>query len=193
MYLNTNMSALQAIQALSNTSAQENQTLGQLSTGNKITSAASNPAGLAISELMQSQINGLNQSSHNAQNGVSLLQTADGAMSNIDTILQSMYSLASQAATGTNNSNDLKDLQAEMNQYSKEITNISNTTQFNNINLLDGGFQNQAIQIGAQQGQALSLSINSMDSVSLKVAGYSAAVSSNAAGLQTSTLSLGAG
>ncbi len=193
MYLNTNMSALQAIQALGNTSAQENQTLGQLSTGNKITSAASNPAGLAISELMQSQINGLSQSSHNAQNGVSLLQTADGAMSNIDTILQSMYSLASQAATGTNNSNDLQDLQAEMNQYAKEITNISNTTQFNNINLLDGGFKNQAIQIGAQQGQALSLSINSMDSVSLKVAGYNASVSSNNAGVQTSSLNLGAG
>jgi flagellin len=192
VYLNTNMSALEAIQALNNTTTQENNSIQELATGNRITSAASDPAGLAITQLMQSQINGLNQANQNAQNGVSLLQTADGALANIDTILQSMRSLASEAATGTNNAGDLQNLQLEMNQYAQEITNISNTTQFNNINLLAGGFQNQSIQIGANEGQSLSLNINASDAVSLKVAGMNALVSSDGIGIGGS-LQLGAG
>ncbi|MCL8208257.1 MAG: hypothetical protein K6V97_09335 [Actinomycetia bacterium] len=193
MYLNTNMSALDTIQALSNTMTQENNVIQELATGNRITSAASDPAGLAISQLMQSQISGLNQASQNAQNAVSLLQTADGALANIDSILQSMRALASEAATGTNNPADLQDLQKEMDQYAQEITNIANTTQFNNINLLAGGFQNQAVQIGANEGQALTLSIGPMDAVSLQVAGFSATVSTNTAYINPTTLTLGSG
>lgn len=194
MYLNTNMSALETIQSLATTMTQENSSIQQLSTGNRITSAASDPAGLAISELMQGQISGLNQASQNSQNAMSLLQTADGALSNIDTILQSMRSLASEAATGTNNQSDLQDLQQEMNQYAKEITSITNTTQFNNINLLSGNFQNQTVQIGANQGQSLGISVGAMDAYTLGVTGLAATISgTNGAQVNSGTLQLGAG
>jgi len=183
LYLNTNLAALSGIQALESNTTMQNSTLQQIATGNRITSAASDPAGLAISELMQSQISGLNQAGSNAQNGISLLQTADGALSSIDTILQSMNSLAAEAAGGTQNSGDLKDLQAEMNQYAQEISAISNTTQFNGISLLNGGFTNQAVQTGIAQGQSLTLSIGAMDAYSLGLSSRSFGVSST--GTQT--------
>jgi flagellin len=191
VFINTNVSALQSVDNLYNTTQSMDNVLQQLSSGYQINSAADNPAGLAISQEMQTQITGLNQAAQNAQAGISLLQTADGAMNNIDTILQSMRSLASQAATGTNNPTDLQALQQEMNQYAQEITNIANTTQFNNLNLLSGAFGGatggyynsqgqyvggtqtplQNIQIGANQGQQISLGINPMDAYSLDVVG----------------------
>ncbi|MCL6594663.1 MAG: hypothetical protein K6V73_00440 [Firmicutes bacterium] len=194
VFVNTNISALQSVFDLQNTTNQMDNVLQQLSTGYQINSAADNPAGLAISQEMQTQITGLNQAAQNAQNGISLLQTADGAMANIDTILQSMRSLASQAATGTNNPTDLQALQQEMNQYAQEITNIANTTQFNNLNLLSGAFGGatggyynangqyvggvstglENIQIGANQGENISLGINPLDAASLNVAGVTA-------------------
>jgi len=174
MFVNTNVAALNAWQNLDNTQSQMNNTLQQLSSGYRINTAANDPAGLAISQQMQSQINGMNQAYQNAQSGITLLQTADGAMGQVQNILQSMYSLASEAATGTENSNDLSALQQEMNQYSQEITQIANTTQFNNLNILGGTFQNQQIQIGANYGQSLTMSINAVDAASLGVAGQSA-------------------
>ena len=201
MFVNTNVSALQSVFDLQNTTNSMSTVLQQLSTGLQINSAADNPAGLAISQEMQTQISGLNQASQNSQNGISLLQTADGAMSNIDTILQSMRSLASQAATGTNNPTDLQALQTEMNQYAQEITNIANTTQFNNLNLLSGAFGGQTggaynangqyaggtlnpagvenIQIGANQGEQISMGIDPVDAYSLNVAGVNAVYSGN--------------
>ena len=171
MFVNTNVAALNAWQNLDNTQSQMNNTLQQLSSGYRINTAANDPAGLAISQQMQSQINGMNQAYQNAQSGITLLQTADGAMGQVQNILQSMYSLASEAATGTENSNDLSALQQEMNQYAQEITQIANTTQFNNLNLLGGVFNNQQIQIGANYGQTLTMSINAVDAYSLGVAG----------------------
>ena len=171
MFVNTNVAALNAWQNLDNTQSQMNNTLQQLSSGYRINTAANDPAGLAISQQMQSQINGMNQAYQNAQSGITLLQTADGAMGQIQNILQSMYSLASEAATGTENSTDLSALQQEMNQYAQEITQIANTTQFNNLNILGGTFTNQQIQIGANDGQSLTMSINAADAFSLGVAG----------------------
>ena len=171
MFVNTNVAALNAWLNLDNTQNNMTNVMQQLSSGLRINSAANDPAGLAISQQMQSQISGMNQAYRNAQSGITLLQTADGAMGQVQNILQSMYSLASEAATGTNNSTDLQALQQEMNQYAQEITQIANTTQFNNLNLLGGVFQGQQIQIGANAGQSLGISINAVDAHSLGVAG----------------------
>ncbi|MDA8345065.1 MAG: flagellin [Thermaerobacter sp.] len=171
MFVNTNVAALNAWLNLDNTQNNMTSVMQQLSSGQRINSAANDPAGLAISQQMQSQISGMNQAYRNAQSGITLLQTADGAMGQVQNILQSMYSLASEAATGTNNSTDLQALQQEMNQYAQEITQIANTTQFNNLNLLGGVFQGQQIQIGANAGQSLGISIGAVDAHSLGVGG----------------------
>lgn len=179
MYVNTNVAALNAWQNLDNTQGQLTTVLQQLSSGNRINSAANDPAGLAISQQMLTQIDGMQQAYTNAQSGVSLLQTADGALGQIQNILQSMRSLASEAATGTNNSTDLQNLQTEMNQYSAEITQITNTTQFNNVNLLGGSFTNQGIQIGANQNQDLAMSLGAADAYTLGVTGQGATLTDN--------------
>ncbi len=183
MYVNTNVAALNAWQNLYNTQQSMNNTLEQLSSGNRINTAADDPAGLAISQQMQSQIGGLNQAYQNSQSGISLLQTADGALGQIQNILQSMRSLASEAATATMNSTDTQNLQVEMNQYAQEITQITNTTQFNDINLLAGGFQNQNIQVGANQGQSLAISLSAADAYSLGVSGQQATIANGATAL----------
>ncbi len=176
MFVNTNVAALNAWLNLDNTQSNMTGLMQQLSSGLRINSAANDPAGLAISQQMQSQISGMNQAYRNAQSGITLLQTADGGMGQVQNILQSMYSLASQAATGTNNSTDLAALQQQMNQYAQEITTVTNDTQFNNLNLLGGAFQNQQIQIGANAGQSLPISVNASDAYSLGVTGTSASV-----------------
>lgn len=176
MYVNTNVAALNAWQNLDNTQNSMNTVLDQLSSGYRINSAADDPAGLAISQQMQSQIGGLNQAYSNAQSGISLLQTAGGALTQIQNILQSMRSLASEAATATMNTSDAQNLQAEMNQYTQEITQITNTTQFNNINLLGGAFSNQSIQVGANQGQSLSMTLAAADAYSLGITGQTGTI-----------------
>jgi len=179
MFVNTNVAALNSWRNLENTQTDMTNVLQQMSSGYRINTAADDPAGLAISQQMQSQIGGLNQAYLNAQSGISLLQTADGGLGQIQNILQSMRSLASEAATSTMNSNDTANLQTEMNQYSQEITQITNTTQFNDINVLDGGFTGQTIQVGANQGQTLNLNFSAADAYSLGVTGLSATDSTN--------------
>jgi flagellin len=176
MYVNTNVAALNAWQNLYNTQQSMNNTLEQLSSGYRINTAANDPAGLAISQQMQAQIGGLNQAFQNSQSGISLLQTADGALGQIQNILQSMRSLASEAATATMNPTDAQNLQVEMNQYASEITQITNTTQFNDINLLGGNFTNQNIQVGANQGQSLAISLGAADAYTLGITGQTASI-----------------
>ncbi len=176
MFVNTNVAAMNAWLNLSNTQNDMTNVLGQLSSGLKINSAADNPAGLAIAQQMQSEISGMNQAYQNSQTGINLFQTADSALGQIQSILQSMRSLASQAATGTNNSTDLNALQAEMNQYTQQITQITNDTNFNTLNLLGGGFANQSIQVGPDQGQDLSVSIAGADAYSLGVTGLTSTI-----------------
>jgi flagellin len=115
-----------------------NQALSELSTGKKINSAADDPSGLTISEQMQGQTNGLNQANSNTQNGISLIQTAEGGLTQTSSILQTMRELAVQAANGTNTTTDLTAIQDQINQYTAQIDNIANTTQFNTMNLLNG-------------------------------------------------------
>lgn len=192
MYVNTNVAALNAWRNLENTQNNMTGVLQQLSSGLRINSAANDPAGLAISQQMQSQINGMNQAYQNAQTGISFLQTADGALSQIQNLLQSMYSLATQAANGTNVGVDRGSLQSEMNQYTKEINSITNQTSFNTKNLLDGALGTVNLAVGADPNQALQFSLAAVDATSLGVAGTtptSAAFSSSA----TATTAAGMG
>ncbi|MEG6570385.1 flagellin [Thermoanaerobacterium thermosaccharolyticum] len=138
MVINTNLSAINAWRALETNNTNTQKALQKLSSGYRINSAADDAAGLAISEKMKAQIAGLNQAQRNAQDGISLLQTAEGALNETTSILQRMRELAVQAANGTNTPDDLDAIQKEIESLKSEINRIGNTTQFNSKNLLDG-------------------------------------------------------
>lgn len=138
MVINTNISALNTYNALNANSNALSKSLEKLSSGYQINSAADDAAGLAISEKMRSQIRGLDQASENAQNGTSLLQTADGALSDTEDILQRMRELAVQAASETNTDSDRQYIQDEIEQLTTQIDSIASDTTFNTQNLLDG-------------------------------------------------------
>ncbi len=143
----------------------------KLSSGYKINRAADDAAGLAISEKMRSQIRGLDRASANAQDGISLIQVAEGALNEAHAILQRMNELATQAANDTNTSTDRDAIQQEINQLTSEINRIQSTTQFNTMNLLDGTFIGKNLQVGAISGQGISISISNMNASSLGVSG----------------------
>ena len=138
MRIYQNISALNAYRNLSTTENRLNRSLERLSSGLRINRAADDAAGLAISEKMRAQIRGLNQAIRNAQDGISLIQTAEGALNETHAILQRMRELAVQAATGTNTSSDRMEIQREIDQLKMEIDRIGNTTEFNTKKLLDG-------------------------------------------------------
>ena len=138
MRINSNIAALNTLNQLSKNEKATNSSLAKLSSGLRINSAADDAAGLAISEKMKGQIRGLNKASSNAEDGISLVQTAEGALTETESILQRMRELAVQSASDTNTADDRQNIQDEMTQLIDEIDRISNTTQFNNMNLLDG-------------------------------------------------------
>lgn len=146
------------------------KSMEKLSSGLRINRAGDDAAGLAISEKMRGQIRGLNQASSNAQNGISLIQTAEGALNETHAILQRMRELAVQSATDTNTADDRTKIQAEVDELAKEITRISNTTEFNTQNLMAGGFSS-TFHVGANKDQNVGLSIKGMDASSLGIAG----------------------
>jgi len=170
MIVNTNVASLNAQRSLLGTNNAMQKSLEKLSSGSRINKAADDAAGLAISEKMRGQIKGLNQAVRNAQSAISLIQTAEGALNETHSILQRMRELAVQASTDTNTSDDRSKIQAEMDQLAKEISRISNTTEFNTQNLLAGGLTN-TYHIGANAGQSIDLAINAMDAKTLGVAG----------------------
>jgi len=133
-----NLGAMSALSALNANSNALNNALQQLSTGKRINSAADDASGYAISQKMQAQINGLNQASSNAQDGISMIQTASGALNQTLSILQTMRQLAVEASNSTTTQSDRQDLQAEFNQLADQINNIAATTQYNTQNLLNG-------------------------------------------------------
>ena len=124
----------------------------KLSSGYKINRAADDAAGLSISEKMRAQIRGLDKASDNAQDGISLIQVAEGALNETHSILQRMNELATQAANDTNTSTDRTAIKAEIDQLTSEINRIQSTTQFNTQNLLDGKFTGKNLQIGSLKG-----------------------------------------
>ena len=140
----------------------------KLSSGLRINRAGDDAAGLAISEKMRGQIRGLDMASKNAQDGISLIQTAEGALNETHSILQRMRELAVQSANDTNTDTDRGELQKEVDQLAQEITRISNDTEFNTQNLLGGQFDG-TFHIGANEGQNLGVAIAAMDAFTLKV------------------------
>lgn len=166
MVVQHNLQAANTNRQLGITTSAQAKSTEKLSSGYKINRAADDAAGLSISEKMRSQIRGLNKASSNAQDGVSLVQTAEGALNETHSILQRMNELATQAANGTNTSVDRSAIRAELDQLTSEINRIQSTTQFNTMNLLDGTFsgaKNQMkLQVGALSGQSIEFSIANM-------------------------------
>lgn len=138
MIINHNSMASNALRQLNINSAAQAKSMAKLSSGLRINTAADDAAGLAISEKMKGQIRGLDQAARNAQDGQSLLQTAEGGLNETHDILQRMRELAVQASNDTNTDQDRQNIQSEMSQLETEIDRIGNTTQFNTKNLLDG-------------------------------------------------------
>ncbi len=174
MIINTNLSALNTYNQLNKNNNALNKSLEKLSSGYKINSASDDAAGLAISEKMRGQIRGLDQASENSQNAVSMVQTADGALDETESILQRMRELAVQSASDTNTDSDRENIQDEINSLVDEINNIANTTEFNTKKLLDGSMgsavtaavanvqTNTSLAAGASTAAALTDSLASL-------------------------------
>ena len=162
MVVQHNMQAANANRMLGITVNSQQKSTEKLSSGYKINRAADDAAGLAISEKMRSQIRGLDKASTNAQDGISVVQTAEGALNEVHSMLQRMNELATQAANDTNTSQDRSQIQLEVSQLTQEINRVSSTTQFNTQNLLDGTFKSRNLQVGALSGQRIELSISKM-------------------------------
>jgi flagellin len=158
LVLNTNVDSMIAQNSLTSSGTTLASALQQLSTGLRVNTAADDAAGYAIAQGMTSQVNGLNQASQNANDGVSLTQTASGAMTEITNDLQTMRDLAVESLNATNSSNDRQDLNAQFTQLAADVNNVAANTQFNGVNLLDGSFQGADFQIGANAGQIISVS-----------------------------------
>lgn len=177
MVVQHNMTAMNANRQLGITTSAQAKSSEKLSSGYRINRAGDDAAGLTISEKMRSQIRGLNKASDNAQDGVSLIQVAEGALSETHSILQRMNELATQAANDTNTTADRNAIQSEINQLTSEIDRIQSTTQFNTMNLIDGSYTAKNLQVGSLSGQAILVSIENMNATSL-FGGKNAAVSS---------------
>lgn len=182
MIINHNMQALNAHRQMGTNATNAQKSMEKLSSGLRINRAGDDAAGLAISEKMRGQIRGLDQASRNAQDGISLIQTAEGALNETHSILQRMRELAVQSGNDTNTETDRKELQKEVDQLAKEMTRIASTTEFNTKTLLDGNLKDVKFQIGANKDQNLSVTIGAMDAFTLGVAGTSTTVNGTAAG-----------
>ena len=176
MVVQHNLSAMNTNRQMGTITSSLQKSTEKLSSGYRINRAGDDAAGLSISEKMRSQIRGLNKASSNAQDGISLIQVAEGALNETHSILQRMNELATQAASDTNTSIDRTAISAEMDQLTSEINRIQSTTQFNTMNLLDGSFKGD-LQVGSLKGQTISISISKMDASSIGVS--SLKVSSN--------------
>jgi len=171
--INTNVKSLVAQDAISKNNVALSTAMQRLSTGNRINSAKDDAAGLAISTRMTSQVRGLNMAVRNANDGISLMQTSEGAMDEVTSILQRMRELAVQSVNGTNNNSDRVALNDEVTQLKNEIDRIAKTTQFNNQAVLDGSFTGKKLQIGDKAGQTMSVDIASIQTKDLGMAGGS--------------------
>ena len=169
MVVQHNLTAMNSSRQLGMVTSQQAKSSEKLSSGYRINRASDDAAGLTISEKMRSQIRGLNKASSNAQDGISLIQTAEGALNEVHAILQRMNELAVQAANDPNTTADRGAIQAEIDQLTSEINRIQSTTQFNTMNLLDGSFTGKNLQVGSLKGQAISIAISSMGASAIGV------------------------
>ena len=161
--INTNVMSLNAQRNLSTNSASLATTIQRLSSGLRINSAKDDAAGLAISQRMTTQVRGMDVAARNANDGISLAQTAEGALSSIGENMQRIRELAVQAANGTNSAEDRAALQKEVTQLSDEITRVKNNSSFNGTKLLDGSTASFTIQVGADAGADNQISISTVD------------------------------
>ena len=159
MVVQHNLSAANTNRQLGITTNGLQKSTEKLSSGYKINRAADDAAGLSISEKMRNQIRGLNKASDNAQDGISLVQTAEGALNEVHSMLQRMSELAVQASNDTNQTVDRTALQSEVAQLQTEIQRVANTTQFNKQNILNGDFTKKNIQVGANSGELIDIDI----------------------------------
>ena len=171
MVVQHNLTAMNANRQLGITTGNQAKSSEKLSSGYRINRAGDDAAGLTISEKMRSQVRGLNKASANAQDGISAIQAAEGALNETHSILQRMNELATQAANDTNTTSDRTAIQKELDALTSEIDRIATTTQFNTQNLLDGTFTGKNLQVGSLSGQAISISIASMKAADLSVSG----------------------
>lgn len=180
VYVNTNASSLNAQRQLNNSSADIGKSFERLSSGKRINSAADDAAGLQIGARLESQVNGLNQASRNANDGISLAQTAEGALDETTNMLQRMRVLSIQSANGSNSQADRDALQLEFGELKNEIDRVAKDTTFGGENLLDGTYDAN-IQVGADANQTIQLQIaNSMGSGGLNINGDDIASASGA-------------
>ncbi len=173
--INTNVASLNAQRNLTQSQGELNTSMQRLSSGLRINSAKDDAAGLAISDRMTSQIRGLNQAARNANDGISMAQTAEGALQESTNLLQRMREIAVQAANDTNTAQDRASLNAEFSQLQDELDRIANNTQFNSQNLLDGTFDPAnggtaaVFHVGANENQTISVSVGQADAATLGV------------------------
>ena len=167
MVVQHNLTAMNANRQLGITTGAQAKSSEKLSSGYRINRAGDDAAGLKISEKMRSQIRGLDKASSNAQDGISLIQTAEGALGEAHSILQRMNELAVQGANDTNESIDRDAINEELAALTSELDRIASTTQFNKQNLLDGSFTSKNLQVGANSDQKISISIGKMNSKAL--------------------------
>ena len=173
--INTNIAAMRAQNGSAAASSSLQTAMERLSTGKRINSAKDDAAGLAISSRMTSQVKGLAVAIRNANDGISMAQTAEGALGQVTNMLQRMKELSVQAGTGTLSDTDRQSLQAEMNQLLGEVDNISKTTNFNGLKLLDGSSKNIKLQTGVNAGDQISISMGDVSTKSLGLDGGAAA------------------
>ena len=183
--INTNIASINAQRNLETNSSSLQTSLQRLSSGLRINSAKDDAAGLSISDRMSAQIRGLNQAARNANDAISLAQTAEGAISGMSDNLQRLRELSVQSANSTNSAADRASIQAEVSQLVEEIDRVASVTDFNGIKLLDGTFKNQSFQVGANSGQTIDItvanvraaSLGSGDAASLSASGNATALS----------------
>jgi len=171
MVVQHNMTAMNSNRMLGLTSAAQAKSTEKLSSGYKVNRAADDAAGLAISEKMRRQVRGLTQATANAQDGVSMVQTAEGALNEVHDMLQRINELAVKGENGTLTTSDRSYINAEVKQLMSEIDRVASTTTFNEKNLLTGSCSNVDLQVGAEKGQHITLSISSMKCSQIQLSG----------------------
>jgi len=170
MRINNNITALNAWRNLNNTERRMGKTMEKLSSGLRINRAADDAAGLAISERMRGQVSGLDQAVANAQDGISLIQTGEGALDETHSILNRVRELTIQAANQVNEIGDVEKLQGEVDELINDIERIAQTTEFNKKSLLDGNLDGIELQLGANAGQSIQIDLINMDTLALGLA-----------------------
>ena len=188
MVVQHNLTAMNSNRMLNVTTSTQSKLTEKLSSGYKINRAADDAAGLTISEKMRSQIRGLTQASSNAEDGISCVQTAEGALAEVHDMLQRMNELAVKSANGTNTTADRVAIQKEVNALVSEVDRVAKSTQFNTLNLLDGTFsEGKALQVGAANdtNQEIKIKISAMTAAGLGISGLKDAALSKTTAFQT--------